>query len=110
MVVDTNKNRFEVSRERLRHRVVVTTAKIGVSDDLKHDRFATDHWGRADIKWLEAHVAEYHADDFLPWDGIIGGLHTHSDNAAQHFKRFLLCAYITLPICCTSIRTHYPPY
>jgi len=76
-----------VPRARLRHRSVVTVACLGMSDDLKHDRFSNDHWGRVEITWVEDHIKENHPEDLVLWGGRITSLHAHSDNAAQHFKR-----------------------
>ena len=55
-----------------------------VAEDKKHDRHAMQHFTNTELKVLEELMrTTYPSDD--P-DGKIKRLHTHSDNAGQHFK------------------------
>ena len=57
---------------------------VHVTPDKKHDRHAMQHFTNNEIKDLEEFMKEHYPLD-IP-GGKINRLHTHSDNAGQHFK------------------------
>ena len=74
----------QVDRADLRHRKKVTIAFGHVTPDKKHDRHAMQKFTTTELQWLTDFMIEKYPDD-IP-DRRIKRLHTHSDNAAQHFK------------------------
>jgi hypothetical protein len=51
-----------------------------------HDRFANSKFGQLEKEWIINYLKETHVEDNLVFGGELANLHTHSDNAAQHFK------------------------
>ena len=75
-----------VLRSQLRARVWYTVAQIGVSNDKRHDSYATQHFLNEMIKqWLVTDHRQF---------GITS-VHIHSDNAGQHFKNSRTLHYLS---------------
>ena len=83
-VTDSSGEKQVIDRAALRHRKKIIVAFGHITDDKKHDRHAMQHFTKKELKTLEDLMkSEYPSD--IP-DGRIKRLHTHSDNAGQHFK------------------------
>ena len=51
-----------------------------------HDRFANNNFGKLEKAWLIDYLKMTHVEDNVVFGEEVLHLHTHSDNAAQHFK------------------------
>lgn len=74
---------YTVHRSQLRARVWHTTAQIGVTNDKRHDSYATQAFMTKMIdKWEQ-------------FEGGFSSLHIHSDNAGSHFKNSRTLNYLS---------------
>ena len=70
----------------LRQRKWKVISCCGVSDDVVHDRFANNNFGKLEKAWLIDYLKLKHVEDNVVFGEEVLHVHTHSDNAAQHFK------------------------
>ena len=96
LIIDKNGAEHAVCRSNLRHRKKINIVSAHISPDKKHDRYAMQHFTNNEMKDLEDLMRKDYPSD-IP-DGRIKRLHTHSDNAGQHFKSTgSMQYYTTLP-------------
>ena len=81
----------------LRVRVWYTMAQTGVTNDKKHDSYATQHFMDLFIdQWIIEHSYIGNEDD--PLSALVSkiiSVHIHSDNAGSHFKNNRTLNYLS---------------
>jgi hypothetical protein len=86
VVVDSKGLKHDVEHSQLRLRKWKAISCCCVSDDKVHDRFANNKFGQLEKAWIINYLKETHVEDNVLFGGELAYLHTHFDNAAQHFK------------------------
>jgi hypothetical protein len=83
VITDSDGVEHTVKRSDLRERVWHTTAQIGVSNDKRHDSYATQSFMTMMI------------EQWQQFEGGFSSLHVHSDNAGSHFKNSRTLNYLS---------------